>query len=46
MKEAIARGDVEITYELVRSHPSGKITLSKFHLDTQPTLPNGIINKN
>ena len=36
LKEAIAKGDVEISYELVRSQPSGKIKLSKFELDEKP----------
>ncbi|MDO5065926.1 MAG: hypothetical protein Q4D96_01435 [Propionibacteriaceae bacterium] len=46
LKEAIARGDVEITYELVRSQPNGKIKLPKFQLDEKPQLPDGIIDEN
>ncbi|MDO5082181.1 MAG: hypothetical protein Q4D89_02100, partial [Arachnia propionica] len=45
LKEAIAKGEVEISYELVRSQPSGRIKLSKFQLDEKPTLPDGIIKE-
>ena len=45
LKEAIAKGEVEIGYELVRSQPSGRIKLSKFQLEEKPTLPDGIIKE-